>query len=273
MDALKPVRLGSFILSLLGCLAISWVAADAAAAVQKTNDTNGYTFGNYWLPAWTQNFNFNNGSTFTRTWDGNTSQDRIDYLWVNYKQTSTSTSVGFDAGVGRNVATGTKVADLSGDGVSKINRGVYYKFTNNLVPQNGGYWWMGPKTLIYQQNQYSNSIGLNNQYECYIVDNASISRSQMVSQLGLTYRGQGNYDGSTYYHYTVRLGNINQVWSIRGNFRNQGWVSTNWIQRQWYQSGLVPWNYYNLGWKMNVEMAGKFAPGDCGFTHLNLPWN
>lgn len=246
-----------------------------AQKVQKTNDTKGYTYGNYYLSAWRLNFNYNKGS-FTRTWDGNRNNNRLDYLWINIRhQHINGTYVGFDAGAGRNAPTGVKVADLSSYNNQykspKINRGVGFKWTSRMQPIKDAYWYMGPKTIISSTKSYS---GLDNQYECYIIENNSLGNANFVKELGLKYDSQGTYDGSVYKHYRKRLGKIYQVWSIRQKRRNQGWTSVNWIQRQWYLRGLVPWNYYNLGWKVNVETAGGWKNGsNMGFSNLNLPFN
>ena len=262
--------------TLAAVAALCTLAVPASAAkVQKTNDTRGYYLGNHHLTAWILNFDYSKGS-FTRTWDGNASQNTIDYLWINIRhQHLNNTYVGFDAGVGRAIGTGTKVADLSSYNDQykspKINRGVNLKFTNNMQAIQDAYWYMGPKTIISSTSSYS---GLDNQYECYIIENASISNSELIRRLGLKYRSEGTYDGSVYKHYTKKLGKIFQVWSLRQSRRNEGWTSVNWIQRQWYEGGLVPWNYYNLGWKANVETAGGWKDGsNMGFSNLNLPWN
>lgn len=249
-------------------------ASEVSAQTSRTNDTNGYVFGNYFISAWETGWDYSKGS-FTRTWDGNTGNDELWYLWMNLDHARTNNYVGFDAGVGRNIASGTQVSDLSSYNDSykspKIGRGVYYRFTDNLSPLGDAYWWMGPKTIISESPYYQ---GLDYQYECYVVDNANISPQQLVNRLGLQYVSEGNYNGSVYKHYRVNLGLIRQVWSIRQNYRSEGWSSANWIQRQWYLDGLVPWNYYNLGWKINVETAGAYGQGsNCGFSYLSLPWN
>ncbi|MEM7625261.1 MAG: hypothetical protein AAF333_06505 [Planctomycetota bacterium] len=249
------------------CLVASCLAAvsvPAAAQIQKCNDTNGYVYGQYFVTAWTQNYN----GWYCRTWDGN-NNDQIWYLWINLQQNSTTQSAGFDAGVGRNESGGTRLTRM--DDSDRINRGMYYKFTNGLIPQNGANYYMGPKTIVSTTQFYS---GLNGQYECYIVDNSNLSPSAFANNYNLQYVSQGTYDGATYKHYSRQLGQINQVFSIRQNYRTQGWSSVNWIQRQWVLSGLVPGSAWNLGWKINIETAGKFANGsECGFTDLNLPWN
>ena len=130
---------------------------------------------------------------------------------------------------------------------------------------------MGPKTIISEEPYY---IGLDEQYECYVVDNCNLSPGDLADRLGLNYNSETEHDGAVYKHYTVRFGNINQVWSIRQSYRSGGWSATNWIQREWYLRGMVPWWYHNLGWKVNIETAGGFNAGsNCGFYDLSLPTN
>ena len=153
----------------------------------------------------------------------------------------------------------------------KINDGIWYQFGNDLKPKGSAYWWMGPKTIISEEPYY---IGLDEQYECYVVDNCNLSPGDLADRLGLNYNSETEHDGAVYKHYTVRFGNINQVWSIRQSYRSGGWSATNWIQREWYLRGMVPWWYHNLGWKVNIETAGGFNAGsNCGFYDLSLPTN
>ncbi|MEL7088237.1 MAG: hypothetical protein AAGL98_07310, partial [Planctomycetota bacterium] len=231
---------------------------------QICNSTESRVYGDYFISAWTQNYN----GWHCRTWDGN-GRDQVYYFWINMQQNTASGSSGYDAGIGKNEYGGTRLTRM--DDNDRINRGMYYKFDNGLRPRSGGYWWMGPKTVISTTQYYS---GLDGQYECYLVDNSNLAPDDIVSKLGLQYVSEGNYDGSLYKHYKVKLNQINQVWSIRQNYRNEGWSSVNWIQRQWVLSRLVPRNAYNLGWKINIETAGKMASGsNCGFSYLNLPYN
>ena len=258
----RPLRTGAATAPLLFAAAVG-VAPDAAATQgQICNNTNSRVYAKHFISAWTQNFN----GWHCRTWDGN-DNNKVWYLWVNFEQKNTSKSSGYDAGIGRNVSAGTKVSRLQKD--DRINRGMYFKAQPKLTTNNGGYWWMGPKTIISSTQYYS---GLDGQYECYVVDNSNYSQADLVKELGLKWKSNGRYDGSNYNHYYKSLGKINQVWSIRDNYRNEGWSSCNWIQNQWQASGLVPGHYYNLGWKINFESAGK-VKGEIGFTNLNMPWN
>jgi hypothetical protein len=103
-----------------------------------------------------------------------------------------------------------------------------------------GYWWSGYKTIISSSEYYS---GLDNQYECYIVETSSLGPSSLVTRLGyLTYRSEATYDGSVYKHYTgvIPGTKINQVWSIRQKYRDKGWCSVGYIQKHWRSNSYVP---------------------------------
>ncbi|MEM8865334.1 MAG: hypothetical protein AAGF31_07260 [Planctomycetota bacterium] len=266
------------IFSLVACvgIALAMPATSCAQAKKLADDTSSQFVGEYFLPAWTRNWDFDKGS-FVRTWDVETDPEsggeKPSYLWINLHHEPVEDYVGFDAGVGWYVEVGTPVEELSTHNDQtqspRINEGVYYKFIGNLLPIADGYWWMGPKTCITKQKSWET---LDDNYECYLVDNSNLKPEDLVKKLGLEYVSEGEYDGSTYKHYKVELGKIHQVWSIRQEYRNEGWSSVNWIQRQWMLDGLVPGDHYNLGWKANLETARGFAEGsNCGFTSLKLP--
>ena len=236
-----------------------------AAAGQDCSTYDAYVEGDYYISAWNQNF----AGWQCRTWDVN-DDGSLAYLWINLEQTTDSGSSGYDAGVGRNVgARGPGVQLGSMQDESYLGLGVGYATDNGLVTRSGGGWYVGPKTIISSTEYYS---GLDDQYECYIIDNASKDPDDFAEDFGLDYVSEGIYSGATYKHYERRLGNINQVFSIRQDYRTGGDLAVNEVQRQWVEDGLVPSDHYNLGWKVNVETEGLIE-GEIGFYDLDLPWN
>ena len=229
-------------------LSLGLVAAPApvASAAQDCSSTDQYYVNNHRISAWSERFN----GWQCRTWDNSAS-----WLWINLGQNSGA----YDAGIGKN--TGGKRVDSQAVGI-----GTYVKMTVNV--SGSGHYWAGPKTIISSTQNYSGLVGEN---ECYIVDKAKWSPQDLANWANLTYRGQGTYDGSVYKHYTVNYQGINQIWSIRQNYRSEGWTSVGYILRDWRRLGLCA-NNYNLGWKMNVETNGQ-VNGEIGFSHLSLPWN
>ena len=246
------------------CLLLAFMAPNAQAAKEQIcNNTRGQSTGSFYVSAWTQQFS----GWHCRTWD-RSSWRQMDYFWVNVKQDNTSNSSGYDAGVGRNQPTGKRVNDMLKN--SDLNKQMGYRvaITIDNIDSNA-YWWVGPKTIISSTSSYS---GLDGEYECYIVDSSNLDRKTLARRLGgMTWRGSTGMNGSRYHHYTKKLGQINQVWSIRNAYRRSGPQSINKIQKAWKDFGLVPGQHYNLGWKINVETSGKIE-GAFGFTYLSLPW-
>ena len=265
-------------------------AAPVEAATSKTNDTSGYVAGSYYTSAWTWGWDYNRGS-FTRTWQTSNNGKNLDYFWINWNQNRNPSYVGFDAGVGWNIPGGTEVIDLIGTNPrTKIKQKLWYKWTKNISPQSGGFWLMGPKTIIYEKKYWDNQLDLDRQYECYIVDDSNLSRSDLVKEYGLTARGSNTYitkntknDGKRirYYHYTRTLKHgagfdVYQVFSIRAKYRgnnSRDFTAVNDIMRHWKIRGLVPGHYYNLGWKINIETDGNFNASECGCSYLSFPKN
>ena len=267
------------VLPLRGTLAALVVAAAfllapataSAAWYQKTNNTSGWVTGQYRVSAWISGFNYGQGY-HTLTWETSNGGKNLDYLWINLQHSKQNRFVGFDAGVGRNVGTGKKVNDIKNQ-----NKQVKYKFTNNIKLESGAFWLQGPKTIIYYRNRWDAAKDLDRQYECYIVDSTSLGRGGLVKKYGLSYKNRSWHNGAWYYHYrrTLKSGNNNiyQVFSIRAKNRNQGTVNVNQIMKKWVDLGLVPGEFYNLGWKVNVETDGGLKNGsNCGFSNLSLPW-
>ena len=242
------LRLPGLVLAAAAAVVTTAVATPAAAKQQDCSSTKQYYPNNHRISAWKLNF----GGWACRTWDNSAS-----WLWVNLGQNKG----GFDAGIGKNIASGKRVDNMA------LKKGVSAKVTIKNI-KGSGHYWLGPKTIISSTKSYS---GLKGQYECYIVEKAKKSPNDLVKWAKLKYRGQGTYDGSVYKHYTVTYEGILQIWSIRQKYRNGGWTSVGYIQRDWRRLGLTK-NWFNLGWKYNVETNGKIS-GEIGFSNLNLPWN
>ena len=222
-----------------------------ALAADDTRDCDSATaryVGGCRLSAWQEGLE----GTFCRDWtvgdDGG-----LKSLVVSLDQAAGA----FDVGVGRAVPS-RRASELP------IARGLAYRAAVALAGD--GYWWSGPKTVLSSTPEYT---GLDDQYECYIVEQASVTPDELVAKIGATYRGAGTYDGSVYKHYTVRYREINQIWSVRQTYRTGGWFSVGYIQADWIKLGLVP-DLYNLGWKANLETNGGNR-GEAVFTELNLP--
>ena len=233
---------------LLVAFAACAASPPAAAEKQATNNTKTYTAGGNRVTAWSEGF----GGWQTRTWG-----DDGSWLWVNFDMTKGA----YDAGIGRNLASGARV-----DGQA-VGKGVKAKVSVSGVG-GSGYYWLGPKTIISSTPSYS---GLTGQYECYIVEKSNKSPAWLVDKVGLKLRGRGTYDGSVYKHYTKTYRGILQIWSIRQRYRNGGYTSVGYIQRDWRRLNLTK-NWFNLGWKYNVEVNGQLK-GEIGFSDLSLPGN
>ena len=232
------------------------------------------------------------------TWgEGADPSSKFDWLWFNYYQDLPNE--GMDIGVGRisTVELAPPVWELStedheGYQSPRYNQTLDFTFKNNLKPGPFATWWMGPKTIVYSHREWElkENPGLGGEYECYIVNASNLTREDLAERLGLTRVG-GGFFGQHYYHHYVTTrdseregGTINQVWSIRHQYSTdestqitQDTVPVNQIQGAWMQMGLVPYNFYNLGWKINIEFAGPFPagsnPGYGLFTDLRLPAN
>ena len=216
--------------------------------ISDTGSTDLHLVGRDQISAWTEDF----AGTFTRSWVPG--PHGVQSLTLTLDQTAG----GLDAGVGRSVYPGRRV-----DGQS-IETGVAYRANVDLTGE--GYWWLGPKTVISSTPTYTT---LDGEYECYIVDDAKLSPADLAARIGATERGSGIYSGSVYRHYTVRWREINQVWSIRQDYRREGFTSVGYIQADWRKLGLVP-NDHNLGWKLNIETNGANR-GSVTFDKLTLP--
>ena len=244
----------------------------------------------HYIATWASpGFSTDKGGSWINWGEGANPKNKFNWCWFNYFQNKGG--AGFDIGVGR--TTGSElVANLSTSSEAwqapAYNRTLDFKFIDNLEPSTkGSFWWMGPKTIIYSYPSWFDKDvpdvdRLDGEYECYIVNNSSDTREELADRAGLKFRGSNFYGNDLYHHYTVnhvftgsdgRPRTIHQVWTIKDVFTNQDSVPVNQIQGDWMNSGLVPWNYYNLGWKINLETAGKFKEGYGMFFDMRLPAN
>ncbi len=245
-------------------IAVAILPQSAFAASNCTEDN--VVTGNYRSSAW--KLNFTSSSYICRYYSGD-----LDYLYNDVKQTASNQ--GSDAGAGKNVSEGKLVDSIAVTQYCKATIG------SSVNTSGGGYWWTGPKTIISSTKYYS---GLDNNYECYIVEYSNLSPTDLANKVVYwtttgKYRSEATFDGSVYKTYTNKLGKINQVWTIRQNYRSTGgWTSVGYIQKDWrtIKSGqtqaVVPSNWYNLGWKYNVEFSGVLN-GYVQFSYFDMPWN
>ena len=232
------------------------------------------------------------------TWGEGTDPDNnFDWLWFNYYQESSFE--GMDIGVGRTSTTALaphvwelSTEDYNGYQSPGYNQTLDFTFKESLNPDQFATWWMGPKTIVYSQPEWNlkQNPGLGGEYECYIVNASNLTHQELAERFGLNRVG-GEFFGQHYYHHYVTTrdsevegGRINQIWTIREQYSTDGptgitkdSVPVNQIQGAWMQMGLVPYNFYNLGWKINIEFAGHFPagsnPGFGLFTDIRLPAN
>ena len=252
------------------------------------------------------NFDINSGGAKIIWQEGGNPKQFSRFQFGYYQK---NLGVGFDVGVGKNTST-RKVADLSTEGHNgwtspALDRTLGLKFTNNLKPRDAGlptaqksYWWMGPKTIIFSRTSWDekpvpHADKLAGEYECYIVVNSNLTRDELKQRSNLIYVGNNQYgtgaSRDVYHHYVTSLPftgtdgqpkQINQVWTIKDTYSNEVDVPVNRIQRDWMTqnhpntgTAMVPWNFFNLGWKINLETSGQFSSGSAGWDGLRLPSN
>jgi len=253
----------------------------------------------HFLGTWVSSNYDPNQARVQMNWDeGANRRDEFSFVWFEYAQNKND--AGFDLGVTRYTPP-TTVADLSTENYvvngwtsPALDRVLIYQFDEQLNPVDDvslhekGFWWMGPKALIFSAPGYfakesTEADRLDGEFENYIVTNSNLSRDEIVQRARLEYRGSTVYpNGDLYHHYKTVLRRpgqdrseiaINQVWSIKDVFANQASVPVNRIQGSWMKMGLVPWNFYNLGWKMNLETYGRFNPGSATLREMFIPGN
>lgn len=252
----------------------------------------------HFLSTWvSDNWSEPEGGSYMTWGEGFNADNQFDWLWFNYYQQLPEE--GMDIGVGRISTTelappvwSLSTEDYMGYQSPAFNETMDFTFRENLTPGQFSTWWMGPKTIVYSEREWElkETPGLGGEYECYIVNAANLRHDDLAERLGLTRVG-GGFFGQHYYHHYVTTrdsdregGTINQVWSIRHQYSTdeptgitEDSVPVNQIQGAWMQMGLVPYDFYNLGWKINIEFAGPFpigtSPGFGLFTDLRLPAN
>jgi hypothetical protein len=229
-------------------LALAGITPTLAIAGSQTG-TGQIDTGNHRMFAWKSD-DFS-GSQFTREWSGD-----ISYM----KTFITNTAGGADSGAAKDGVTSKLVSNLS----SSQKAGA----TVTRNSGGSGLYCCGPKTIISSTSYYN---GLDNNYECYIVDVSDYSASSLASTMGLTYKGESSHNGATYKHYTKRYGNIDQIWSIRQSYRNSGTVNVGAIAKKWVNLGIAK-NEYCLGWKYNIEWIGA-STGNINLSYIDVPYN
>ena len=288
----------SFFGSLLTLLCLGQTAFGQAGLQRKNHQQTleelqtGYSqvSDNHFIATWVSSgFSTASGGAWINWVEGSTPENKFDWFWFNYFQKLPET--GFDVGVGK-ITSSEIVSELSTNievwQAPGYNRTLDFNFIENLDPTTpGSFWWMGPKTIIFSfpswlDKDVPDFDRLDGEFECYIINNSSDTRKELVNRFGLQFRSSDFYGPDLYHHYITKhvfTGSdglpktINQVWTIKDVFTNQDSVPVNQIQGDWMNDGLVPWNYYNLGWKMNLETSGKFADGFGMFVDLALPAN
>jgi hypothetical protein len=237
----------------LAVAALALAAAPLSYAISVDNDTSNKVIGSHRLGAWKLNFT----GWHTRSYDNTPGYYRVDF-------DQQSSNGGYDITIGKNVSGGTKVKNCP-VGLGADSRIVSKSITGS------GFWWSGYKTIISSTEYYS---GLDGQWECYIVDNSSLTPANLVSTLDyLTYLGEANYGGVKYKHYkgTIPGGTTKQMWSIRSTYRNGGYCPVGYFQEKWVSYGISD-QWWNLGWSRYVEFYGK-QKGHFEFQQFSFPWN
>ena len=231
-------------LALIG--SILW-GASVIAAEKNNCGTNGLNVKDFRLSAW-KSGNF--GGSACRKYNENSGS----WMWLTLKVNAG----GYDAGIARR--GGSKRVDSI-----STNKHMHAKVKLNNIG-GGEHYWVGPKVAISKTSSYQ---GLDGNHECYIIDKSDRGPSAFVSWAGLTYKGQSSHNGSTYKHYTRKFGKINQVFSIRQNYRNGGWTHVGAILKKWRDLGIVP-NNYAFQWKYNVETSNRIY-GGIGISDVRAP--
>ncbi|MEM7624971.1 MAG: hypothetical protein AAF333_05030 [Planctomycetota bacterium] len=255
------------------------------------NKVTNYDDGSYFFPGWSQGFS---GRDY-RTWQVATNAGIVKYFTTSVFETGGG---GYDAGAAQNTPAGTDIRQLRSP--NRLQQSLAYAYRVTLFRQNPAMlasndefpfsrfnlqnlavpgdgleniqglpvnWWIGPKTIIADTPSFTT---LDGQYECYIVDAASIPATDFVQKFIV---GQNGNDGR--YRGTMRIGNekynhytntffangdvINQVWTLRmGEYITNangtetfvpGWRSpggqgastfVHQIQDEWYNRRIVP---------------------------------
>ena len=208
-----------------------------AAGSNSDCGTGKITVGAWTLPAWSNGLS----GWACRSYDN-------PFTWLVVE--TDMKSGGYDAGFGKSY-TSTKLDNISSSITVKSD------ITKLVTPTGAGHWWSGPKTIISTTPNYTS---LDGNYECYIVETAEKSPENLIANVGgASTRVRKNdivVGSGTYKTWTIQLGKIHQIWSIRSTYRNGGTTSVGAIQKAWRNQGLVD-NYYSLGWKYNIEFTGE----------------
>ena len=154
------------------------------------------------------------------------------------------TSGGYDAGVAAN--TMPVRVDQTADAPP-------LSATTTVDLRGEGHWWAGPKFCICETPKW---IGLEGNWECYIIEDADMPPADLMNMLGGTYRGRQIVNGDVYLHYTKPWMQWQQAIAIRQTYRQSGDMHFAEIVRYWRDNLDVP-NWYMHSPKVGLETTGQ----------------
>ena len=232
---------------LISCTASFQQPVDAKLG-KESYGTERLDNGNYNLVAW-KSSKFS-GSARRRWWYNNenssgTAQVNID-LDVG----------GYDFGVSKENSGKTKLKNAN------TNKSIHLSMKHSIW--NDGWWLWGAKTVV--------SPGTSawpwdvNHYETYIIEKSEKDPSYFAKNR--IYWGTRYHNGSDYKFYIGNHNNHKQLFIVRQNYRDSGWINVGKIFRNdLIDLGIIPGDYYVHGFKSNVEFFGK---NDGYFQHKDL---
>lgn len=237
-------------------------------------------FKNYRTSAWVDDFM----GRYLRVWDDELAEN--PWLFLQLDQSAG----GWDATIARDDDITVPIDK------TPVGRMVQYKYDfSNLKGE--GAWWMGAKVVVYSSKVWDPEVGLDGNYECYIVVNSNLTPEQLKERFGLEPAGESWHRGRKYKHYTDLLvldredlsGEIKimQVWSIlediprKPSSTDKEFIPVGQIKQEWINNNLIEKpssSWYPLGWMAFIETQG----GNYGtlkdkgigyFSELWLPFN
>ncbi len=244
-------------LILISCTAGFQQPVDAKLGEELSHQTRGFKEsygterldnGNYNFVAWKSN-KFS-GSARRRWWYDNENSSGAAQVDIDLDVG------GYDFGVSKENSGKTKLKNAS------TNKSIYLSMKYNLW--NDGWWMWGVKTVVSPST--SRWPWSANHYEVYIVEKSEKDPSYFAKNR--TYWGTRYHNGSDYKFYTNHHNNHKQLFIVRQNYRNRGWINVGKIFRNdLIELNIIPDDYYVHGFKSNVEFFGK---NDGYFQHKDL---
>lgn len=132
------------------------------------------------------------------------------------------------------------------------DRKVHFSMKYNIKDE--GWWMAGIKTVVSPNLSAWPWSG--NHYETYIIENSEKDPSYFEKDK--TYWGTRRHNGSKYKFYTNKHKHHRQIFIVRQNYRDSGWIDVGKIFRNdLINLNIVPGNHYVHGFKANVEFVGK----------------